>query len=511
MLTSKLKLIFASIGIALTWMLVVPLFEFPDEQAHFETVEFIQAYNRLPLGTELDMTQEMKETQTYLGIFRNPLGQNRYTYHPEYNVEHSNSVVGKYESEIKALNTPENRTVYVGAEAARYPTLYYRYLGIFTGLVEKSDIILRLFITRLGGLFLAAALAYVAWLLGQELFKDKRTALVLPIITLLQPMFSFVTAGINSDNLHNLLFTAVIYLTLRLVKRGLSFWPLLALAGLTVLDIYTKPQGFIALPLIGIAFILHAVKERRYKAIFSLIIVSLLILVLGKGEWGKYVGYLSLGNPHGASFIEYLRFSLNKLMAQNVVWYWGVFKWLGVVLPPIYWRVANRIVLLAGLGFVVYLFRLIKHIKTIVDPFLVIYLVFVSAVYALAIFWFDWQYVKSIGFSLGIQARYFFPTIASHFALLIIGVLSFGWTDKLRLWLRRGLVIVFAWLQLGGLWRILTIYYDTSSLSTLIIQLSQYKPVFAKGGWWYLWGAIYLISFSYLIWQGLKSKPAKQL
>jgi hypothetical protein len=145
------------------------------------------------------------------------------------------------------------------------------------------------------------------------------------------------------------------------------------------------------------------------------------------------------------------------------------------------------------------MWKVLRHKKVITDIYS-FHFIFSSAIfYAIAIFWADWIHHKNLAYSMGIQARYFFPTINAHLALLMLGILSFGWSARIRFWLRRGLILLFMWLQLGGLWRLATSYYSVSSVQEFIIQVSQYKPFYLKGEWWYLWGTLYLISLIYLL------------
>lgn len=485
-----LTIVLSCVAIVLGWSLATPIFEFPDEQAHFGTVSFRLAQNHLPRGRELDLTQEMKLSQERLGVFRNPLGQNRYTYHPEFRVEYSDNYRGIYEDEIRAFNTPVNRNTYVGEEAARYPALYYWLTGNFTSLVDSQDLLTRLFVTRLAGLLIAAGLAFVLWHLGLEIFHSRSLAATLCTLVFLQPMFSFVTAGINSDNLHHLWLTALLLFCVRLINHGLNRWDVLGASAVITLDILTKPQGYIAIPLIALALLISAFKRREWRIILVFLLAFAAFLAYFRNYW---LDYFVGPNNQGASFVEYLRFSLNKLLAQNVVWYWGVFKWLGVVLPPAYWRVANRVVLVAVLGLGIYWVKVKKKSSIVAPSPIVLFLCLASLEYALAIFWFDWQYLKNVGFSLGIQARYFFPTIAAHLSLLMIGILSFAGSSRVQTWLRRSLIVLFLWLQFGGFWRLLTSYYDTGTIADFITQASQYKPIFVKGSWWYLWVSIYLV------------------
>src|SRR3989339_2013091 len=103
------------------WGFVTPLFEFPDEQVHLETVDYVARYGHVPGNFTPDVTLEMYKTQELLGTLRNDQGQNDYTYHPEYRLEYVNSLLGKYEDEIKSFNTPNNRLIKVKLEGARYP------------------------------------------------------------------------------------------------------------------------------------------------------------------------------------------------------------------------------------------------------------------------------------------------------------------------------------------------------------------------------------------------------
>ena len=484
------------VGIILAWILVVPPFEFPDEQAHLGTISYLSTEKRLPGYHEPDMTIEMAQVQKLLGVFRNSEGQNRYTYHPEYRPEYTNTFIGKHEPEIIALNTRENRTTYTNIEeAARYPALYYLY-GSFFWKLSNGSLLTRLFVVRLGSLALYGLMAYATYKIGLLLFSNRKMALTLASITLFQPMMSFVSAGISSDNLHNLLFMYAIYQGLLVIKEGISIRRILLLVLTLSADLYTKPQGFIMIPVVVTALVFRVIKERRYKLLGSIFVLIALTFFLTWGQVEKYKGFLNVENSYGASLTEYLRFSVNKLVAQNVVWYWGVFKWLGVVLSPIYWRTANRVVLLSLLGLFVYLYKRVKNKAVVTPPLYVIYLLCASAIYAGVIFWFDWQYVKGWGFSLGVQARYFFPTIVAHMALLMIGLMSLGPNKTSRLWIQRFIFLLFLWLQLGGIWRVIGIYYDTSSVGVLLTQISQYKPMLAKGLWWSLWGLIYLLSLS---------------
>lgn len=493
-----IKYALAVAGVILGWVMVVPAFESPDEQAHLGSISYLISNNQMPVYDKLELTQEMAETQKILGIFRDGLGNNLYTYHPEHHVEYAAGEIGIYEDEIKSLNSAEFRDSYVGKESAKYPILYYAFASLYTRAVNGYDLLTRLYVTRLSGLDIAAVMAVVVWQIGMIVYGKKSYAMLLTLMVMLQPMFSFVTSGVNSDNLHNLLFFLVIYLGLKLIKYELAYKDLFFMALVIALDIYTKPQGFIALPVAGIALLLAVIKSRKWKMLYALFAIGAVAILLGSSQWEKYIHLLSSPNRFDTTFIDYLRFSANKLVAQNAVWYWGVFKWLGVVLPPIYWRIANRVVLLSVVGLGVYLWKVIKKKKVVAPPYTTIFLFLVSLIYALAIFWYDWQHTKLNGYSLGIQGRYFFPTLVAHMAIMLTGIVSLAWNIKTRIWLKRGLVVLFVSLQLGAIYHVVSIYYPAQNLGELISQISQYKPSTFKGNWIYLWAIVYLYSVFYL-------------
>ncbi|TXH01160.1 MAG: hypothetical protein E6R05_06005 [Candidatus Moraniibacteriota bacterium] len=352
---------------------------------------------------------------------------------------------------------------------------------------------------RILNIMLVPLIALVAYWYGKLMFGKVVYGRTLAILVILQPMFSFVSAGVNSDNLHNLLSALILLLGLLLIKNGVNLKLISSSVFVLLLDVYTKPQAFINVVILGLAFFMSSMLHKKYKSLMLLFLAAGLIAVLGWGQLSPYLGLFSVSNAHNISFIEYFRFSIDKLLAQNVVWYWGVFKWLGVVLPPIFWQFANRLVLLSTIGLGVFYWKVWYKKKINADPFITLYSLLAAMLYALAIFWYDYQHFKLNGYSLGIQARYFFPTIISHLSLLMLGIVSLGWNIKVRKILRLTLIVVFIWLQLGGIYRLVSVYYDTSSIITLIMQISQYKPDSLKGNWWYLWGSIYSVSLYTLI------------
>lgn len=504
-LKNKLFWLLPIVGVISFWSFSTPIFEFPDEQAHIESVEFLRDNDRKPGLKEFDMTREMFETQNYLGTFRDERGNNKVTYHPDYHPPYSSTTTGVHEAEITGLNNVLDRTTYVAKEATDYPRLYYDYVSVLSSPLQDSNIFTRVYIMRIASLILAIVTAVVVYQIGLTVFSSIPRARTLATLVMLQPMYSFLSAGVNSDNLHNLLFAVIIWLGLQVVKSGMNQKIFFSSILVIILDMMTKPQGYIAVPILLSAYLIKILSDKKWKQLTLILLSSIAFIALVFSQYNPYLDWVNKANLHNANFVEFLRFSLNKLVSQNIVWYWGVFKWLGVVLPPMYWQVANRIVLISGLGLFVYLWRVIKKKKLVANPAIVIFLALATIIYITAIYYFDWQYHKAVGYSLGVQARYFFPTISAQMSLLMIGMLSLGPTKNIRTILRKGLIIFIVWIQIGGMWRLLGSYYDMANINNFIIQISQYKPEFLKGDWWWLWITIYLGSIFTILIKGLRS------
>lgn len=119
-----LAIIFAQ----LAWITFLPLFQTPDEQAHFGQINVVSVTGNDFIPPS-NLSKEILTTEELLGTLRNSRGDNKYTYHPEFNIEYSQTTFGPLERKI--INLPmSDRATFTINEATSYPPLYYR-LGSF--------------------------------------------------------------------------------------------------------------------------------------------------------------------------------------------------------------------------------------------------------------------------------------------------------------------------------------------------------------------------------------------
>lgn len=503
--------ILASIFILFFWLLLIFPFEIPDEQSHYATVHYLVDQGSMPIRGNNNLSLEEQSVEYMFGIMTD--GTNKYAHNPSHRPEFTETLMGKHEEEINKLNTNENRSTYTIHQSAIYPPLYYLITSAFYKISENANILIRLYTSRLSSLILTTATVYASYLVGTVLFGRNKRALALALLTLLYPMTTFIGVGVNSDNLHNLLFTIFTLLSLNLIKSG---WKLSSscLIGITIgLGIITKPQAYIMFPILALAIVARSrLNEWRIWPKHLSTIVLAVILIAGWQEFPKFIsGSNYYANIIGETIIstDLLGFTKQFIKTHTstlVVWYWGVFKWQNILMPNFLWWAGIRLFALALIGVLLKFIRDFKSRNFSWIGRALVFFILANIIYASAIFWFDWQYYQRAGESLGLQARYYMPLLTSQMAILFIGISELAWNQKIKRLAIRFIILFFLILQIAAAYTLAHSYYDTSSVNTFISQASQYKPWYAKGGWWYIWTSGYIFSLTYLCFLVLSEK-----
>lgn len=502
---------------------IVPIWHTPDEQAHFAQVAYLAELNSFPEGKP-DLNKEILESEKLLGTERDRFGVNKFTYHPEYKIEYTNTLDGKYENQIKSLPISYRKEM-VKYEAANYPPLYYWLAAVPYKIFYNSDLFFRVYAARFISIITGLLTVYVAWLIGKEIFERKKLLqITLPILLAFQPMFSFVSVGVTSDNLMNLLFTVILWICILIIKRGVNRKIIVGIL-VSLIGLYlTKPQFILAFPLIGFSLLIWFVRNEKIS-------VKTKSMSAGVGLLGLIAVILISANPqtyylleriypqsffpgeskYNINVLSFVKDTLTRTARETVPWYWGVFNWLGVGLPIEILRVINRVLIILGLGIFI---RLVIAAKNRREEDYIFVFLFISAItYYIGIVVYNYLFFTSHNFSFGLQGRYFFPVITAHMALLIYGLVTLIPSRFLRLqeWGVKVLVLSMIVLNLIVLGILVNSYYDWSSINILVNQMSQYKPFYFKGGWIILWVALAITLLVIFIYQYAKIKNEKSL
>lgn len=482
----------------LVWSLFIPLWHFPDEQAHFNHIAFNVEKPRLINPYQgLDLNQEIALSEQLLGTFRDLEGNNRFTYHPEFNLDYSSSQQGIEEEKIKTLSLTSRYTL-VGTENASYPEAYYNFSAPIYRLFYHQDLFTRVFAIRLFWLFLLCLIVYSTYQLAWLLKPNSLFSLTAAILTAFQPMLTFVSSGITSDNLFNALYNLLILLSAQLLVK-FSLMKLILIAIISGIGFNTKPQFLtslvISLPVIIISLYQFRRKINRKFLLVGLPVVLVIIYCFGghalllqlKKSWlqGILIPYFAQKGQillPDYSLFEHLIWTAKHTFREVMPWYWGVFRWLSLALPRWMNQVFNRLMLVSFVGLIIYLFKQLKLRKFTQELKVFFFILYAAAAYFVILLVWDWDFFRSHTFSFGIQGRYYFPTIISHMVLLTLGIYQLASLFKK---ITRPILVIlslsFITFNQLAFYHLAHSYYDTSNLNLFIDQASQYKPWFAKG------------------------------
>ncbi len=223
-------------------------------------------------------------------------------------------------------------------------------------------------IVRLLSALMGAATVYLTYRIGREVFPARPwLALGGAALAGFTPMFAFISASVNNDNLAVLLATAAIWLLVRIVRAadaGESTWrlnlPLGVVLGLAAL---TKESTLGLFGLAGLAMAYTAWRGRRWDAFFvqGPVIVVTAAAIAG---WWYVRNWRLYGDPLGLNaFVAVAgarpgRASLAQLWGERtgfIYSYWGLFGGVNVPMAGWAYTALNALAAVAAIGAIVFL------------------------------------------------------------------------------------------------------------------------------------------------------------
>ena len=487
-----LFLIFVTVFLKeLVWIAVVPLWHFPDEQAHFGQAAYIaEKGSQVPYPPENDLTEEILIYEKTLGTKRDKFGNNKFTFHPQYRIDYSGHETGIFEESLKNLSSNKEYRQMSIHEASRYPPLYYFLISLNYRLFYGRDLIIRVFVARLFQLIFYMGVVLLAYLTAKNIFESVLQQTTAVMLVAFHPMFSFVSAGINSDNAGNLIFSVFTYISVITLKKGINLKRLIALILTLILSGNIKPQFIVILPLIFVLLIIAFLIKKRQNSInpgrilFTAVVFIISIMLLWRSGRDLFSIIFRFFSHFDVNLVtgHIKNYALPHLYHEVMPWYWGIFNWLGVTyIRPVH-RLVNWISLTAIIGLSIYFLKNVrKKIYWPVSGFF--YLVFCNLLLFSGIYLYDWLETVRTKYHLGVQGRYFFPLLVSQMILIFQGFRAlFSFTASLKSCLVKLLAVLMVIFHWYALLVVSASYYDLSSIRMFIVQASQYKPWFFKGG-----------------------------
>jgi Predicted membrane protein (DUF2142) len=299
------------------WVLVLPPFQGPDEDAHFAYVQHLAETGERPDladGSGFSYSTEQGEAMKWADLFalRGVIGAR-----PGWT-----QAAERRWHELE-MSLPDKASSDSGQNAAGpNPPLYYSLEAIPYHLSPGGSFFNRFYMTRFASAaFYVAAVAFM-WLIASELFRPVWARTLATAIFGLHPKLAMVGALVNPDTLLVLIWTVFIYVGLRIVRHGPSLKRLVGTGAAVAASVLTHGRGLAILPallaLLGIAY-LRWRPPLRQTLVFAAL--GMAIAVVGLAVAGVFTsGVSGTGSAYGGTIGWVGDTSFNLRQFLSYVW-----------------------------------------------------------------------------------------------------------------------------------------------------------------------------------------------
>jgi 4-amino-4-deoxy-L-arabinose transferase-like glycosyltransferase len=328
--------------LSIIYSLATPIFEASDELSHYPYVHYLVTEHRLPVQDPDDVqlwVQEGGQPPLYylvaaLGTFWIDAGDlaERRRNNPH--------------AKIGIPMAPDNKNIVVHAGGEGFP-----YRG--------TELAVRLI--RLFSILMASGTVLLTYLIAREVLPESiLLALVAAAVTAFNPMFLFISASVNNDNLAVLLCSLALLLMVRLIRTGVSPGRVAVLGLVVGLAALTKLSALGLLGLAAAVITWDAWRRRSWRAWLQngLVLTGLVLAIAG---WWYLRNWLLYQDPLGFSvWLEIAGarrrpLSPARLLAEFEgfrISYWGLFGVVNVLMHPLLYKFYDLLTLLAMGGWV---------------------------------------------------------------------------------------------------------------------------------------------------------------
>jgi 4-amino-4-deoxy-L-arabinose transferase-like glycosyltransferase len=238
---SLAALIAVVVIVGLTWALLVPPWQSPDEVAHFAYVQSLAERFALPgAANRADVSTDQQVADTTVGASRG-------AFFPQSTPPNWNRQA--YEAYI-ATSSHNSRSDGGGPNpASANPPLYYLYADIAYLIDDGGNAFGQLYAVRIWGVLLLALTAIGAWLLaGETLGRRRIPQLACSAMVGLWPMETFISTSVNPDAMMVTLWTWATWLGMRVINRAAPRRDAIALCAVTAAAVLTKATSYALIP-----------------------------------------------------------------------------------------------------------------------------------------------------------------------------------------------------------------------------------------------------------------------
>ncbi|WP_028057997.1 DUF2142 domain-containing protein [Candidatus Solirubrobacter pratensis] len=432
----------AALLLGLTWVLVTPAFQAPDENAHFGYVQSLVESGDLPgdvakppYSSEQEAAMTVSNSNQTAAVLATKMEWSRRTW--ERWLDRGDPSFGHAGRADTGGPNP----------AAFNPPLYYVYDSLAYRATSSGNLFSRLTAMRMLSVLWLLVTVAAAWLLAGEIFnRDKLLGLAAAGLAAFAPMVSFVSASVSPDAMLLATWTVALWLGVRILRRGITAANAAVFFAVVGAATIVKATSFALLPgaLLVLAIGLHRRRPLPLQRAARLAGAAAGALVVTAGAWFAVAHALSrpaaaqvssASTTAGTSIRELFsyvwQYYLPRIPGQNDfptaahtlpaydIWFkgvWASFGWTEVV-----FRNRVYIVLLAlTLVVIVAASSELWRTRTTADRAIGAFLALVTLSLLAGLHWSDYRIIKGGG-SFN-QGRYLLPLIGVAGLVLALAV-----------------------------------------------------------------------------------------
>ena len=246
----------AYVALAVVYSAVTPIFEPPDEVYHFPLIDYIARTGRLPM-----------QDPDHIGPWEQEGSQP-----PLYYLLSAPLILPLDRSDLDArLERNPHARIGIGAATDNHVSVLHDWDA---EAFPWRGTALAVHVVRLFSIALGAGTVAAIYAVARLALTGRPTLHVLAVLlAAFNPMFLFITASVNNDNLVNLLSAVTLAFLLHIWRAGLTTRRIAALAVLLALASLAKLSGLALYPVAAIAVLGVLVREHRPWQVWARILV----------------------------------------------------------------------------------------------------------------------------------------------------------------------------------------------------------------------------------------------
>src|SRR5260221_7721018 len=340
--------------LAITYSVVTPMYESPDESEHFGFVQRLAESWDLPvIDASVKTAWQQEGSQPPLYYF-------------------AASLIAKLipvEFEPFPLERSRNPHAWIGVGNARInqnsfvhtPAENFPWHGLY----------LRFHLVRLFSILIGAGTVYAVYRTARLAVPQiPAVALVAMAFTAFNPMFVFLSASVNNDNLVILLSTVAIWLMLSMTQQGFTVRRMLLLAVVLALASLSKLSGLTLYPIAGAVLLLPLLKHRITWRVFAASLLAMIGTFAILTLWWYVRNWQLYGDPTGLRAMisivlprpePYTVITMLDEMEGLRISFWALFGWFNVIGPAWFLKTMDALTLVALISGVWWVAREIRR------------------------------------------------------------------------------------------------------------------------------------------------------